>query len=335
MAVAFCALLCPIAMAAQKKSQSKKIVEEPLKLKNSVDSVSYAFGAMMVKNGIQNYMIQMGVLVDTAAVKVDYQSRIDKALDAKAKERLGKELIVKLDSVEKSNLKNRDEFLNGFAQSMSQEKAKNAFSIGTALGGQFASMSENISKEILGEGNSLNTKAFITAFSSGLKDETLLIDNSEELIQEASEKAKEASELKKSEGLKEQYAEVIATGKAFMAENKAKAGVVTLPSGLQYKVINEGTGPKPTMDSRVKVDYVGTLMNGDKFDSSIDRGEAAVFGVGQVVKGWTEALLLMPVGSKWIVYVPYDLAYGSRDTGGPIKPYSNLIFEIELLGIEE
>jgi FKBP-type peptidyl-prolyl cis-trans isomerase FklB len=107
-----------------------------------------------------------------------------------------------------------------------------------------------------------------------------------------------------------------------------------LPDGLQYQVITEGTGEKPTISDRVKVHYHGTLTDGTVFDSSIERGEPAVFGVAQVIKGWTEALQLMPVGSKWILYIPYDLAYGGRDAG-KIKPFSNLIFEIELLDIEK
>ncbi len=99
-------------------------------------------------------------------------------------------------------------------------------------------------------------------------------------------------------------------------------------------MITEGTGAKPTATDRVKVHYHGTLIDGTVFDSSVERGEPATFGVGQVIKGWTEALQLMPVGSKWALYIPYDLAYGGRDTG-KIKPFSNLIFEVELLGIEE
>ena len=103
---------------------------------------------------------------------------------------------------------------------------------------------------------------------------------------------------------------------------------------MQYKVITNGTGEKPTATDRVKVHYHGTLMDGTVFDSSVERGEPTVFGVGQVIKGWTEALELMPVGSKWILYIPYDLAYGGRDAG-KIKPFSNLIFEVELLEIEK
>ena len=124
-------------------------------------------------------------------------------------------------------------------------------------------------------------------------------------------------------------------GEKFLAENKTKAGVVTTPSGLQYKVITKGTGAIPADTCKVKVNYKGTLIDGTEFDSSYKRKEPATFRVNQVIKGWTEALKLMPVGSKWELYVPYELAYGSRETGGQIKPFSTLIFEIELLSIEK
>ncbi|HZC66335.1 MAG TPA: FKBP-type peptidyl-prolyl cis-trans isomerase, partial [Candidatus Dormibacteraeota bacterium] len=107
---------------------------------------------------------------------------------------------------------------------------------------------------------------------------------------------------------------------AFLAANKTKDGVVTLPSGLQYQVLHEGTGPKPTTTDSVSVNYRGTLLNGTEFDSSYKRGQPATFGVGQIIKGWTEALQLMPVGSKWQLFVPPDLAYGARGAGRDIGP---------------
>lgn len=123
-------------------------------------------------------------------------------------------------------------------------------------------------------------------------------------------------------------------GEKFLATNKSKAGVITTASGLQYEVIKKGNGPLPTDTSRVKVNYHGTLIDGTTFDSSIDRGEPAVFGVNQVIKGWTEALKLMPVGSKYKLYIPQELAYGGQDQGA-IKPFSVLIFDVELLSIEK
>jgi FKBP-type peptidyl-prolyl cis-trans isomerase/antitoxin component YwqK of YwqJK toxin-antitoxin module len=124
-------------------------------------------------------------------------------------------------------------------------------------------------------------------------------------------------------------------GEAFLAANKSKEGVATLPSGLQYKILKEGTGPKPTASDSVVCNYRGTLINGTEFDSSYKRGEPATFGVGQVIKGWTEALQLMPAGSKWQLFIPSNLAYGERgEPRGGIEPNATLIFEVELLSIQ-
>ncbi|MCI7555306.1 MAG: FKBP-type peptidyl-prolyl cis-trans isomerase [Bacteroidales bacterium] len=128
------------------------------------------------------------------------------------------------------------------------------------------------------------------------------------------------------------YGETKAQGEEFLAANKLREGVITTESGLQYEVIKQGKGPKPTADSKVKVHYHGTLIDGTVFDSSVDRGEPIEFSLNQVIKGWTEGVQLMPVGSKYKFYIPQDLGYGSR-AAGQIPPYSTLIFEVELLGI--
>ena len=122
-------------------------------------------------------------------------------------------------------------------------------------------------------------------------------------------------------------------GDAFLSANKAKEGVTTLPDGLQYKVLKEGSGAKPTPSDTVTVNYRGTLVNGKEFDSSYKRGQPATFPVGGVIKGWTEALQLMPVGSKWELYIPPDLAYGDNPPDPSIGPGDTLIFEVELLSI--
>lgn len=131
----------------------------------------------------------------------------------------------------------------------------------------------------------------------------------------------------------EQFKADIDAGKAFLDENGARDEVTTTESGLQYEVLTEGTGDVPQASSTVRTHYHGTLISGDVFDSSYQRGEPAEFPVGGVIKGWTEALQMMPVGSKWRLYVPYDLAYGEQGAGGAIKPYSTLIFDVELLDI--
>ena len=149
---------------------------------------------------------------------------------------------------------------------------------------------------------------------------------------------KEAQELlnkffaKLEEESKAQFAQVREAGEKFLAENAKRANVVTLPSGLQYEIITEAIGQKPVATDKVKVHYHGTLIDGTVFDSSVRRGEPATFGVTQVIQGWVEALQLMPVGSKWIIYCPAELAYGGREAG-QIPAFSTLIFEIEMLEI--
>lgn len=122
-------------------------------------------------------------------------------------------------------------------------------------------------------------------------------------------------------------------GELFLTENARKDGITVTDSGLQYEIITAGTGEKPTAQSRVKTHYHGTLIDGTVFDSSVERGEPIDFAVGGVIAGWTEALQLMPVGSKWRLYIPHDLAYGERGAGASIAPFSALIFDVELLDI--
>jgi FKBP-type peptidyl-prolyl cis-trans isomerase FklB len=144
-----------------------------------------------------------------------------------------------------------------------------------------------------------------------------------EVRQKQAEKTKEAGAANKKEG------------DQFLAANKTKEGVVTLPSGLQYKILTAGTGPKPAATDSVACNYRGTLIDGKEFDSSYKRGQPTTFPVNGVIKGWTEALQLMPVGSKWQLFIPPDLAYGERGAGGDIGPDATLIFEVELVSIEK
>jgi FKBP-type peptidyl-prolyl cis-trans isomerase FklB len=138
---------------------------------------------------------------------------------------------------------------------------------------------------------------------------------------------------KKAETDKVKFKDYIEQNEAFLAKNKSKAGVTTTASGLQYEVIKMGTGPKPTAQNTVKVHYVGTLIDGTEFDSSVKRNEPATFPVTGVIPGWTEALQIMPVGSKFKLYLPTSIAYGPTGAGEVIKPYSTLVFEVELLEI--
>ncbi|PZP44795.1 MAG: peptidylprolyl isomerase [Pseudopedobacter saltans] len=173
--------------------------------------------------------------------------------------------------------------------------------------------------------NNLNLELLNKALKDGMSEtgKTLMTDEvANNVMNTTAQKiAKRKSEETKKEGV------------AFLAQNKTKEGVVTLPDGLQYKIIKAGTGPKPKADDKVKVHYVGKLLNGQEFDNSIKRGEPLDIDVNGVIKGWTEALQLMPVGSKWQLYIPSELAYGDRQAGPDIKPGSTLIFDVELLDI--
>lgn len=175
-------------------------------------------------------------------------------------------------------------------------------------------------------GADINLDAMVAAFSAASKGEegAMTTEEADQIIRRFFEAA----------GEKEGQVNLEA-GNAFLEENKSRDGINTTTSGLQYEVITEGTGPKPSAEDRVRVHYHGTLIDGTVFDSSVDRGEPAVFGVGQVIPGWTEALQLMPVGSKWKIYLPSNLAYGERGAGADIGPNSALIFEVELLEIVE
>jgi FKBP-type peptidyl-prolyl cis-trans isomerase FklB len=169
-------------------------------------------------------------------------------------------------------------------------------------------------------------KALKTSFAGG---QTLMTDDEARaaIMEVQNQLRKQQQEKAQVEGEANKKA-----GEAFLAANKSKDGVVTLPDGLQYKILVPGTGPKPTPTDSVTVNYRGTLVNGSEFDSSYKRGQPATFPVNGVIKGWTEALQLMPVGSKWQLFIPSDLAYGER-APGEIGPNSTLIFEVELLKI--
>ncbi len=183
----------------------------------------------------------------------------------------------------------------------------------------------SVANNILASGvKDLNIEEFANAIKAVLTNQqpALSVEEAQQVLTEYFTKLQE-----------EQVKMFKAEGEAFLAENAQKEGVVTLPSGLQYKVITVGNGNKPTASQQVKCHYEGTLINGAKFDSSYDRNEPAVFPVNGVIQGWVEALQLMPVGSKWELYIPYNLAYGERGAGQSIPPYATLIFTVELLEI--
>ena len=172
-----------------------------------------------------------------------------------------------------------------------------------------------------------NYDAIITGFATAMNDQVSQLKMTPEEAQEYIQTYVMEAQTKEFEAVK-------AEGEAFLATNKSKAGVITTESGLQYTVITEGAGAKPTTQNIVIVHYIGKFLDGTVFESSVERGEPVEFPLMNVIRGWTEALQLMPVGSKYQVWIPYELAYGEQGNQG-IKPYSTLEFEIELLGIKE
>jgi FKBP-type peptidyl-prolyl cis-trans isomerase len=173
-------------------------------------------------------------------------------------------------------------------------------------------------------GDSLDVEAMVVAIKDVFEKKTLKLDQQScmPIVQQFMQQAAE----KKGAIAKDQ-------GRVFLENNKKAEGVVVTASGLQYKVLASGTGKTPVASNNVTVHYTGKLIDGTVFDSSVQRGQPANFGVGQVIRGWTEALQLMKEGDKWMLYIPYDLAYGERGQGGQIPPYATLIFEVELIKV--
>lgn len=173
----------------------------------------------------------------------------------------------------------------------------------------------------------INVKAFTKGMTDASKDKAVM----DEIA--ASGFVMKYMQSRESKKMEKLYKVQIEAGKKYLSENASKEGVVVTPSGLQYKVITPGSGEKPGPESVVKVNYTGTTIEGKKFDSSYDRKEPATFKIGSVIKGWQQGLQLMPAGSKFILYVPYQLAYGERGAGNIIKPFETLVFEVELIEI--
>ena len=218
---------------------------------------------------------------------------------------------------------------DGIHKTTKQEKA---YIAGIQIGQQVSGdMIENINMQLFGNDSaqSLSKDNFLAGFIAAVKNGAVVS------VEDARTFVETHTEAIKAKALEAKYGENKAAGEKFLAENKTKEGVITTESGLQYKVIKEGKGEIPTKESSVKVNYKGTLIDGTEFDSSYKRNAPATFRADQVIKGWTEALTMMPVGSKWELYIPQELAYGARETGGQIKPFSTLIFEVELLEIEK
>ena len=228
---------------------------------------------------------------------------------------------------------NISDFIKGIQDGVGMDsKQEKAYMAGVQIGQQVSGeMFEGISQQLFGNDSTqtLDKNNFLAGFIAAVKNGAIVS------VEDARVYVDAHAEAIKAKALEAKYADNKAAGEKFLAENATKEGVKTTPSGLQYKIIKEGKGEIPTDSSTVKVHYKGTLIDGTEFDSSYKRNEPTSFRANQVIKGWTEALTMMPVGSKWELYIPQELAYGARETGGQIKPFSTLIFEVELVGIEK
>ena len=225
-----------------------------------------------------------------------------------------------------------DDFIKGLndGANAGDDKKKAAYYAGIQIGQQISNqMVKGINHEVFGDDSTktISLKNFMAGFVTGTTGKKGLMT-----IDQAAQTAQAKMMSIKAKAMEKQYGPNKVAGEKFLAANKKKPGVVTLPSGVQYKVIKEGNGPMPKDTSMVKVNYEGKTIDGKVFDSSYKRGEPVDLRANQVIKGWTDALVHMPAGSVWEVYIPQQLAYGEREQG-QIKPFSVLIFKIELISV--
>lgn len=225
-----------------------------------------------------------------------------------------------------------DAFIKGLNEGANagDDKKKAAYYMGIQIGQQISNrMVKGINHELFGEDSTktISLKNFMAGFIQGVKGKKGLMT-----VEQAGQVAQMKMMSIKAKNMEEQYGPLKKKGEEWMAANAKKSGVKTLPSGVQYKVIKEGAGQMPKDTSVVKVNYEGRLIDGTVFDSSYKNGQPVTLRANQVIKGWTEALVHMPAGSVWEVYIPQELAYGDREQG-QIKPYSPLVFKIELISV--
>lgn len=288
-------LCCMSASAASNKKKTKKVVEP---VAEKVDTISaHDFSYLFGKAhtmGLKDYLVQR-MGIDTAYI-ADFLQGYDNATLTEADKRM-KARLAGMDI--RSQVENQ--------------------------------MLPQVAQQVDDSVKILQPEVFLAGFRAGISGENDLLpitmDSAQQVVKKQMDYYHQAR-------MERKYGATRRAGEEFLKENGKKKDVVTTPSGLQYKILTKGEGEIPTATQRVKVNYEGHLIDGTEFDSSYKRGEPATFGCNQVIKGWTEALTMMPVGSKWELYIPQELAYGDRESG-KIPPFSTLIFTVELLSIEK
>ncbi len=308
--------IAALKLAAKIEKEQKAADLKAFKEKQKADLAAFI---EKQKNGTKNEVIELTSKKDSVAHI--YGAALSRGLKEYAIGQLG---------VDSTKI---EDFCQGILDNINVDNsdiAKKAYNAGSNIGVDIINKTENFGKEYF----AADPDEKIDPNIVGHAVVDALRGKSDIAPETAGTQLQEIMKKRQEENNEKLYGAIRAEGEKFLAENKTKAGVVTLPSGLQYKVITEGTGEKPKRTDKVKVNYEGKLIDGTVFDSSYKRNSPATFGVTQVIKGWTEALQLMPVGSKWELYIPYNLAYGERGSGNSIKPYSTLIFNVELLDIE-
>ena len=334
--------ICAIAAMALTMASCNRASAPRTNLRTTVDTVSYAWGVTLAAPHLVHQLENLGVLSSVTAIEQDFDFRMLQA-DSLERIALSRERRAAVDSVNRANSRTINEFIRGMRRAIDVDDVTSPYAIGMSFGMHVSHEIAQINEALFGQDarESINTNQVLAGFASVLRNDQLAIDQTEagEIFHNAMQRAHEEQMARHEAELRGQFEEEIAAGAAFLAENARREGVVVLPSGLQYEIIRAGTGEKPAITDRVRVHYHGTLIDGTVFDSSMDRQRenpdrdwAAVFGVTDVISGWTEALQLMPVGSKWRLVLPYDLAYGGQDRG-IIRPFSVLIFDVELLEI--
>ena len=328
--------ICAIAAMALTMVSCNRASAPRTNLRTTVDTTSYAWGVALAPNLVQ-ILEHQGILENVSMMEQYFDFRM-MAADSLGRIALGRERRAAVDSINRLNEPRLNEFIRGMRQGINNAPdADSPHAFGVTMGTQLAQMIAGTSEAMFGPDSeeSLNTNQLLAGLIKSLRGQQTVMSTEEagEIFQRNMERAQE-------EQMMNQFGENREAGIVFLTENARRPEVTVLPSGLQYEIIREGTGEKPGLHDRVRVHYHGTLIDGTVFDSSMDRQRenpdrdwAAVFPVGGVISGWTEALQLMPVGSKWKLFIPYDLAYGAQDRG-IIGPFSVLVFEVELIGIE-